>query len=282
MPDSSNSVDFTRPKELENNKSNKEKGLEIPYMGRTLASFYHLAPKRNPLLLDCTCPYVNVDEENVFTKAERMQECFRRQRNKDIIAITFTGEFKACVVYPKSEGNPNLNWDRETWKGLDVQMFNSAEDVEIVTINPNLEYNSIIETIGEVHNLLLQLYQIQKEWSSQEKEFKEPLTNYISGKCKLLDLSEFNRITELKNKFDSVHEEQQTNQDHGRGCQADIRQGIKYEGEWKEGKTDGRRIYQKADGTKYEGEWKDNKRHRRGISRPPAMQAAPRRSQGTS
>ena len=133
MPDSSNNVDFSWPNELENNKSNKEKGLEIPYMGRTLASFYHLAPKRNSLLLDCTCPCVNVEEKNVFTKAERVQECFRRQSNKDIIAITLTGEFKACVLYPKSEGNSNLNCDRETWKVLDVQRFKSAEDVEIVT-----------------------------------------------------------------------------------------------------------------------------------------------------
>jgi len=97
MPDSSNNVDFSWPNELENNKSNKDKGLEIPYMGRTLASFYYLAPKRNSLLLDCTCPYVNVDENNVFTKAERVRESFRRQRKEDIIAITFTGEFKACV-----------------------------------------------------------------------------------------------------------------------------------------------------------------------------------------
>jgi hypothetical protein len=133
MPDFSNNVDFTWPKELENNKSIKEKGLDIPYMGRSLASFYHLAPKKNSLLLDCTCPYVvNVDEKNVLTKAERVQQCFRRERNKDIIAITFTGEFKAYVLYPKSEGNPNLNWDRETLKGMfkGSIRFNSAQDVE--------------------------------------------------------------------------------------------------------------------------------------------------------
>ena len=135
MPDSSNDVDFTWPKELENNKkSNKEKGLGRDTLRAELLLHSTTLPQReNSLLLDCTCPCVNVEEKNVFTKAERVQECFRRQSNKDIIAITLTGEFKACVLYPKSEGNSNLNCDRETWKVLDVQRFKSAEDVEIVT-----------------------------------------------------------------------------------------------------------------------------------------------------
>ncbi len=41
--------------------------------------------------------------------------------------------------------------------------------------------------------------------------------------------------------------------------------GDRYEGEWKDGKRDGRGTYYSANGDRYEGQWKDNKQHGRGT-----------------
>jgi hypothetical protein len=134
---------------LGKNKSFKEKELEISYMGRTLSSFHHLAPERNPLLLDCTCPYVNVEEKNVFTKAERVQQCFRRERNKDIIAITFTDlEYYSIIETQTHEPNETFG---------DVASPGSNEAVGASSV-----------TIGEVCKLLHQLNKNRKKWSSEE------------------------------------------------------------------------------------------------------------------
>ncbi len=47
--------------------------------------------------------------------------------------------------------------------------------------------------------------------------------------------------------------------------------GMRYEGEWKNGKRHGKGILIYPDKTKYEGEWKDNRMHGFGIKTSPAL-----------
>lgn len=70
-------------------------------------ALYHHGNKKGILLLDVSCPRVKVDN-NVFEKAERVQDYYRK-REKNLIVIVMVGEGIAVKF-------PNKAMDRETWK----------------------------------------------------------------------------------------------------------------------------------------------------------------------
>ncbi len=70
-------------------------------------ALYHNGRRKGILLLDVSCPRVKVDN-NVFEKAERVQDYYRI-REKNIIVIVMVGEGIAVKF-------PNEVMDKETWK----------------------------------------------------------------------------------------------------------------------------------------------------------------------
>ena len=99
--------------ECEKKEPYKTEGLTIPYSSESQIAFIKASLKPRSLILDCTCPYVNVEEANVFVKAARTQELIVKSKQLTVpVVIVVTGEssFGLSVKFPNAE------WDKKTWK----------------------------------------------------------------------------------------------------------------------------------------------------------------------
>ncbi len=87
---------------------------DIPYANEKVMALYNDAMsdtnREGILLMDCSCPFVNVPEINVKKKAEAVQEYYRRaDKNKYLTVVTFTGDGTSFKP-------PNQPWDESKKK----------------------------------------------------------------------------------------------------------------------------------------------------------------------
>jgi hypothetical protein len=96
--------------ELSKKEPYRVDGLSIPYASERTVSFCRdAAAAECSLLLDNSCPWVNVDENNVQWKAESVQQLLSSE-GLSVIVIAFTGQDGISVKFPGEE------WDKVKWK----------------------------------------------------------------------------------------------------------------------------------------------------------------------
>lgn len=104
-------------------------GVEVCYANEKVMALYDdalssdsAAEKKGILILDCSCPFVNVPGYSLKDKASAVQFVYS-ERGQDLIVITYSGGGKISLKLP------NEDWDDETYrKSLIGNLLNDIDN----------------------------------------------------------------------------------------------------------------------------------------------------------